>query len=200
MKLSLLLVLIIPLNIFSQSFAELDSILKITKTEFNTNELRIYRKHSNTTGLELFRFYQDKNELWKADFYQTIAKRDSKNNIDIRIRKEKLNSLKNFELIWLQILNSDILFLPKFDKIEYKLKQKNNYFEIMDGEIYNTISKVSVLDGKVFFIKIKNGNRFNEIIYPNPQSYLTHYSNVDELQSVAELLEIVKSEFKIFDK
>ena len=70
----------------------------------------------------------------------------------------------------------------------------------MDGEIYNTISKVSVLDGKVFFIKIKNGNRFNEIIYPNPQSYLTHYSNVDELQSVAELLEIVKSEFKIFDK
>ena len=200
MKLSLLLVLIIPLNIFSQSFAELDSILKITKTEFNTNELRIYRKHSNTTGLELFRFYQDKNELWKADFYQTIAKRDSKNNIDIRIRKEKLNSLKNFELIWLQILNSDILFLPKFDKIEYKLKQKNNYFEIMDGEIYNTISKVSVLDGKVFFIKIKNGNRFNEIIYPNPQSYLTHDSNVDELQSVAELLEIVKSEFKIFDK
>ena len=174
--------------------------MKITKTEFNTNELRIYRKHSNTTGLELFRFYQDKNELWKADFYQTIAKRDSKNNIDIRIRKEKLNSLKNFELIWLQILNSDILFLPKFDKIEYKLKQKNNYFEIMDGEIYNTISKVSVLDGKVFFIKIKNGNRFNEIIYPNPQSYLTHYSNVDELQSVAELLEIVKSEFKIFDK
>ncbi|MNK29683.1 hypothetical protein D3C87_480830 [compost metagenome] len=200
MKLSFLLVLIIPLKIFSQSFAELDSILKITKTEFNTNELRIYRKHSTTTGLELFRFYQDENELWKADFYQTIAKRDSKNNIDIRIRKEKLNSLKNFELIWLRILNSDILFLPKFDKIEYKLKQKNNDFEIVDGEIYNTISKVSVLDGEVFFIKIKNVNRFNEIIYPNPQSYLTHYSNVDELQSVAELLQIVKSEFKIFEK
>ena len=200
MKLSLLLVLIIPLNIFSQSFEELDSILNITKTEFNNNELRIYRKHSTTTGLELFRFYQDKNGLWKADFYETIAKRNSKNNIDIRIRKEKLNSLKNFELIWLQILNSDILFLPKFDKIEYKLKQKNNNFEIMDGEIYNTISKVSVLDGKVFFIKIKNGNRFNEIIYPNPQSYLTNYPNVDELQSVAELLEIVKSEFKIFEK
>lgn len=103
-------------------------------------------------------------------------------------------------MIWLQILNSDILFLPKFDKIEYKLKQKNNDFEIVEGEIYNTISKVSVLDGEGFFIKIKNGNRVNEITYPNPESYLKHYPHVDELQSITELLEIVKSEFKIFEK
>lgn len=200
MKVSLLLILLIPFNVFSQSFAKLDSILKIRNVELNSNELRVYRQHSTITGLELFRFYQDKNKVWKADFYQTVAKRNSKNEIDIRITKEKLNSLKNFELIWLQILNSDILFLPKFDKIEYKLKQKNNDFEIVDGEISNTIRTISILDGKGFYISIKNGNRFNEIIYPNPESYLKHYPNVDELQSVNELLDILRSEFKIFEK
>lgn len=200
MKVSLLLIFLIPFNVFSQSFAKLDSILKIRNVELRSNELRVYRQHSTTTGLELFRFYQDKNKVWKADFYQTVAKRNSKNEIDIRITKEKLNSLKNFELIWLQILNSDILFLPKFDKIEYKLKQKNNDFEIVDGEISNTIRTISILDGKGFYIRIKNGNRFNEIIYPNPESYLKHYPNVDELQSVNELLDILRSEFKIFEK
>ena len=200
MKLSLLLILLTPFHIFSQRFTELDSILKITKTEFNTNELRIYRKHSTTTGLELFRFYQDKNELWKADFYQTIATINSKNKIDIRIRKEKLNSVKNFELIWMQILDTDILFLPQFYKIEYKLKHRTKEYEIMDGEITSSSAQTRVLDGQDYFIKIRNGNKSNEIIYPNPKSYLKHYPNVDELQSVEELLNLIRIDFKIFEK
>lgn len=137
--------------------------------------------------------------MWKADFYQTIATRNSKNEIDIRIRKEKLNSLKNFELIWMQMLHTDILYLPKFDKIEYKLKSKTNDYEIMNGEITSFATKIGSLDGKAYYIKIKNVNRSNEIVYPSPESYLKYYPNVDELQSVVELLTIIKTDFKIFE-
>lgn len=99
-RLLFLVFTIISINtLLSQTIQEYDKVLKIEDLNFNNNEIRVYKKYSTSTGLELFRFYQDEKENWKAEFYETVASRNNLNEITLRTRKFKLNSLKNFELI-----------------------------------------------------------------------------------------------------
>lgn len=195
----LILTIISIQNLSSQTIQEYDKILKIENLKFNDNEIRVYKKDATSTGLELFRLFQDDKENWKAELYETIA---SNNNgeIKIRARKSKLNSLKNFELIWMQILDTDIIHLPKWKTFKYKLEKKNKKYEIEDGEIISSTSMSNFLDGFSYYVKIKNGKQENEIEYSNPESYLKKYPNVDELISFKELLDVLRDDFKIFSK
>lgn len=123
--------LIIQFNfLLSQSNLGYDKILKIENLKFNDSEIRVYKDYQTSTGLELFRFYKDNNENWKAEFYNTVASKNNKDETIIRTRKSKLNSLKNFELIWLQILDTQIIHLPKWEAFQYKIK--NDKQEISD--------------------------------------------------------------------
>ncbi|KPH15219.1 hypothetical protein [Chryseobacterium sp. ERMR1:04] len=195
----LILTIISIQNVSSQTIQECDEILKIENLKFHTNEIRVYKKDATSTGLELFRLFQDDKENWKAELYETIA---SNNNgeIKIRARKSKLNSLKNFELIWMQILDTDIIHLPKWKTFKYKLEKKNKKYEIEDGEIISLTSMSNFLYGFSYYVKIKNGKQENEIEYSNPESYLKTYPNVDELISFKELLDVLRDDFKIFSK
>lgn len=158
----LLLTSLISFSFLSaQQNIEYDKILKIENIKFHEIEIRVYKKYEISTGLELFRFYQDEKENWRAEFYKTIANRNNKNEITIRIGKSKLNSLKNFEMLWLQILDTDVIYLPKWEAFQYKLKKINKNYQIEDGEIYSSISKSSVLDGQSFYVQIKRGKAEN---------------------------------------
>jgi hypothetical protein len=185
--------------LLSQNNLEYDKILKIENHKFQNNEIRIYKKYATSTGLELFRLYQDEKENWKAEFFETVASKNN-NDIKIRTRKFKLNSLKNFELIWAQILDTDVLYLPKIEEFEYKLKKKNKDYQIEDGEIISSISRTAVMDGTSYSVKIKNALQKNEFEYDNPESYLKSYPDVDELLSFQELLDLLRKDFKIFLK
>lgn len=197
----LILTLFIPFGFLSaQQNLEYDKILKIENLKFHENEIRVYKKYSTTTGLELFRFYQDDKENWNAEFYETITTQNNKNEIKIRIRKSKLNSLKNFEMIWLQFLDTNVIHLPKWETFEYKLKKVNKNYQIEDGEIYSSTSSLSVLDGQSFYVKIILGKKENQFKYSNPESYLKKYPDVDELLSFQEILNLIRNEFKIFNK
>ena len=161
---------------------------------FHENEIRIYKKYATSTALEMFRLYNVKDDYWKAELYQTKA--GTINNVTkIRIVKEKLNSLSNLELIWFKILDTDILYLPDFDKISYKLKNKSNQYSIEEGNIVNTTKKTSILDGVSYYILINSNKKKNTIHYLNPENYLEYYPNVDELISVKELLDLIRLEF-----
>ena len=185
--------------LFAQSSIEYDKILKIENLKFNNNEIRIYKKYSTSTGLELFRFYEDEHQNWKAEFYQTVASKNNKDEITISIRKSKLNSLKNFELIWTQILETDVSYLPSWEAFKYKLVTHIHNYEIIDGMITSSSSSGYILDGVSYDVKIKNINQQNEFHYPNPESYLKKYPNVDELISFKELLDLLRNDFKIFE-
>lgn len=194
--------LIIPFNfLLSQNNLKYDRILKIENLKFNHQEIRIYKDYQTSTGVELFRMYQDNNENWKAEFYNTVAtKNNNKDEITIRIRKSKLNSLKNLEMIWLQILDTQVIHLPQWETFQYKLKTIKKEYQIEDGELLSSYSKIAILDGASFYVKIKNDKIENEFMYSNPESYLETYPNVDELLSIKELLTLIRNEFNIFIK
>lgn len=193
--------LIIPFNfLLSQNNLEYDKILKIENLKFNNQEIRVYKDYQTSTGLELFRLYQDDNENWKAEFYSTVASKNNKDEITIRTRKSKLNSLKNMEMIWLQILDTQVIHLPQWEAFQYKLKTVKKEYQIEDGELLSSSSKIAIVDGASFYVKIKNGKVENEFTYFNPESYLRTYPNVDELLSLKELLTLIRNEFNIFIK
>lgn len=197
----LILTLFIPFGFLSaQKNIEYDKILKIENLKFHENEIRVYKKYDTSTGLGLFRFYQSEKDNWKAEFYETIATQNNKNEIKIRTRKSKLNSLKNFEMLWLQILDTDVIYLPKWETFQYKLKKINKNYQIQDGEIYSTSTSFSTLDGESFYVRIKSISRKNEINYSTSESYLEKYPDVDELISFQELLNLIRIEFKVFEK
>lgn len=129
-----------------------------------------------------------------------MASRNSQDEIKIRIRKSKLNSLKNFELLWLQFLDTNVIHLPKWETFEDKLKKVNKDYQIEDGEIYSSTSSISGIDGQSFYVKIKRGTKENQFSYSNPETYLEKYPNVDELLSFQELLNLIRTEFGIFKK
>lgn len=154
----------------AQQNIEYDKILKIENLKFHEKEIRVYKKYGTSTGLELFRFYEDEKENWKAEFYNTVARTNNKDEVKIWTKKSKLNSLKNFEMLWLQFLDTNIVHLPKWEVFEYKLKKVNKDYQIEDGEIYSSTSRLSVLDGQSFYVQIKRGKAENQFNYSNPES------------------------------
>lgn len=86
------------------------------------------------------------------------------------------------------------------DKFLYKLSTKNKNYEVEDGIIVSSTSVSSVLDGVGYYTKIKNYKNQNEFEYDNPEAYLKKYPNVDELISFKELLDLIRAEFKVFEK
>lgn len=152
----------------AQENIEYDKILKTENLKFHDNEIRIYKKYATSTGLELFRFYEDDNERWKAEFYETIANKNSGGEIKLSVRKSELNSLKNPELIWMQILDTDVIHLPKMEQIQYKLSTKNKNYSSEDGEIVSSSTKNYIVDGVSFYLTVKNHKNQNDFNYDNP--------------------------------
>ncbi len=194
----LLFILFSSFNLLAQNISDFDKTLKIDLLKIHENEIRIYKKYATSTGLEMFRLYNVKEDYWKAELYQTKA-RTIDNIIKIRVVKEKLNSLSNLELIWFKILDTDVLYLPDFDRIGYKLKSKSSNYTIEDGNIVNTTKETSILDGVSYYILINNKDNKNDIHYFNPETYLELYPNVDELISLKKLLDLIRLEFDVLN-
>lgn len=97
-------------------------------------------------------------------------------------------------MIWAQILDTDVNYLPKLETFRYKLKKNNKDYRVEDGEVIRTYKKTLSIDGSIFLVKTKN----NQFEYDDPESYLKIYPNVDELLSLQELLNLIRTEFSVF--
>lgn len=192
---------------FCQKFSEsersylstLEKILKVDTIPFFKNEIRVYKKHEISTGLELFRIYYDEQKKdYRADFYYTFAKKSSKDSHEIIIKHFELKSFYNLEYVVLKLLNTNIQHIPTSSAISYKMKPKSEIILEMD-KFYNSQTSSTTIDGVSYYIQVSEGKIFNEIIYSNPESYLSKYPTVDELISVNEFLDIIKKDFNIFE-
>jgi len=187
--------------LFAQEVQEFDTILKIENLEFHPKEIRVYKDFSTSTGLELFRMYYDENDKINTEFYYTVAGKTESGKIKIRVRNKKLNSFKNPEYIWLELIYSKIIHLPDFDEIRYKLTPKPEIILNEEGELVTVkIRPAMFLDGEIYFVQIKNDGIIKSLEYPSPESYLGKFPDMDELIIFNDFLNIIKEEFKIFKK
>ncbi|RRJ90577.1 hypothetical protein EG240_08600 [Paenimyroides tangerinum] len=194
-SLTQILFLIFSISVNAQSISEYEKQLNIEPISNNAKEIRVYKKYAISTGLELFIFYfDDSSNKYKAEYYYVTV--DKKNNK--LVKKLDLESIYNMEFNALNLFLSHAKYLPSEQKIWYKFIPKPDIF-IEDGYIYHIIGKpMSIIDGISYSIQIQDNDSYNEVEYSNPESYLKNYPEIDELQTINEFLDFIKSSFGIY--
>lgn len=180
--------------LFAQNIAEINRNLNIPDTLNHSKEIRIYKDFSITNGTEIFRMFYS-NNTWKTELYKHYSYVDEKNKLTVE--KMDLNTKQDLELVWLYMLESNVEYLPSIQEISYKLRGKAE-FELYRGKYEVSHSKITMVDGVGYHVLVKNGTKQNEIKFDNPESYLEHYPQVDELNSYVEFLNIIRSTFDIW--
>ncbi|MHA7059581.1 hypothetical protein ACWGOQ_0020310 [Aquimarina sp. M1] len=149
--------------------------------------------------------YKDKFKKWKAEFYEHYSKVDGQ--AELRIEKQTLKSENEMEFIFKNFIRSHILNLPDMRKIQWKMVKRGNVEKIIDTirgkffeEYLSSERKIMILDGEGFIIKVKHNEQTNCFEYSNPESYLKHYPEIDELIYMYEIINIIKVEFNIWGK
>jgi len=198
MKERFLILLIIFFNgiIFGQNIEEINREINIPDSLTYNSEIRIYKDLSITNCTEIFRMYYSENK-WNTELYKHYAYVDKNNKL--KVEKIDLSTKQNLELVWLNILESNIEYLPSMGEIDYKLRGKGE-FELYRGKYEISHSKITITDGIVYQVFVKNGINKNEVKFDNPETYLKHYPQVDELISYVALLSIIKNTFNIWNK
>lgn len=195
MKVFLLsIILLFSFQIKAQNISEINKVLEIPDTLEFEKEIRIYKDYSITDGMEIFRMYDEGKNNWIVTKYSYSLNQVTRID-EIRFPKESIGKLKpkNAYLIWLNLLITNIEFLPNMENIRYKFGK--SYIDLDRGE-YGIAKEVKqVLDGQVYHVFIKNGKSKNYFSFDNPQTYLKYYPTVDELIAYNKILSILEKEF-----
>lgn len=204
-NIQILIIFLFSIGVSAQNITEINSDLKLSDSLTNETEIRIYQGGGITNYSSLFRMFKDKSEKWTAEFYEHYA--TISGQAELRTEKQTLTSEKDMEFIFQNFVRSHILDLPSLSEIQWKLvtrgnvekvKKKYRGKEIEEYELMN--KQISILDGEGFKVQVKGWNRTNEFEFSNPDGYLKHYPEIDELNYMCEILDLIRTEFHIWKK
>jgi hypothetical protein len=200
-----LIIFLFSIGVSAQNITEINSDLKISDSLTYVTEVRIYQGGGITNYSSLFRMFIDKSEKWTTEFYEHYAKVDGQ--VELRTEKRTLKSENDMEFVFQNFVRSHILDLPSLSKIQWKLVTRGNVEKVKKPyrgkmvEEYELMTRqVSILDGEGFKVQVKGWNRTNEFEYSNPDGYLKHYPEIDELNYMCEILDLIRTEFHIWKK
>ena len=196
MKQFLILIIILSnSNLFGQDWTKINKNVGFADSLNYKKEIRIYRTSGMTNYTGIFRIYQNNKDKWRAELINHYAK--VPNQTELEIEKRKLKSKSKMDLVWLEILKTNIQDLPNMTDIDWKLK-KEPVIQDINGEKVLSLKKSLILDGEGYDVHFRGGKYFNRVYYSNPESYLQIYKNVDELVYFNELLNLLRTEFGVW--
>lgn len=185
------------ISLYAQELKGINSELKIPDSLTFEKEIRIYRGFGIDNHVGIFRMYQDNSNSWKIEnynFYQAFGEMEKPS-----FNKVDLTSKTNPAFLWASLVQTKISELPDMSEIRYKM-QKRGKLELIDGEYQAWNEEIFITDGIVYYVKVKNLKTINEIEYGNPESYLKHFPEIDELIFFKELLDLLRTELGIWKK
>ncbi len=162
--------------------------------------IRIYQSYGITNYTSMFEMYNEKGN-WTATFYEYFAG-DNPQSIqtDLKSKNDPDHVFQNF-------IRSYAMELPGMEAIRWKMNTRQPIRVVKDtfrGKPqmkYWSERRFSLFsDGNHYVLEIKYGDRINKINFGNPYDYKEIYSEVDELIYFCEILDIVKSEFGIWEE
>ncbi len=192
-----LLIILFTLGLSAQDLTELNKSLSLPDSISHEEEIRIYKGFGITNFTSIFRMYKDNSDKWNIEHFEHFA--GVKKRSKPEIKKQKLTSKDKPELVWLNILRTNIQFLPEMSEIKWKMKKRGKIEEI-NNKPELSWSQVQIMDGVGYVVQIKENGKYHETYYSNPEKYLEHYSNVDELEFFSEFINLIRTEFDIWKK
>ena len=201
----ILIILLFSIGISAQNITEINSDLKLSDSLTYDTEVRIYQGGGITNYSSLFRMFKNESQKWTAEFYEHYAKVDGQ--AGLRTDKRALKSENDMEYVFQNFVRSHILDLLSLSEIQWKLVTRGNVEKVKkqyrgkEIEEYDFTNKeVAIMDGEGFKVQAKGWNRANEFEFSNPDGYLKHYPEIDELIYMCEILNIIRIEFGIWKK
>ena len=203
---SILILCFIGVN--SQNWSGINADLGLSDTLNNPTEVRIYEGGGITNYTSLFRMYKNKSDNWTAEFYEHWSSVEGV--MEMKTQKTLLASKNEMEYVYLNLFRSYIFDLPSRSEIDWKLSARGVIEK--EEETYSSKDKKTrtrwdiltykstPIDGTSYFFKAKNQYKSNEFEFGNPFFYKDKYPEIDEPKYVCELIEIIRSEFKIWKK
>lgn len=189
------------LFVFSISFLKSQDINQLANipSELQETEIRIYKDRGIYNSGNVFRIYKD-DKIWKAELIQWfLPKEISKDEFElIKPKITILKPQKSLEELFLNLRALNIEFLPKEEYFQYK-KTSNKKVVFDEDEKAFLIHQelTSVLDGTGYLVKYQSGKNRNEFTYNNPESYLKHFPEINELKDFVDILKYIRKEFNI---
>ena len=177
--------------IFCQSFY--DKFPTVNEIENSKKYLFINDFTAGSDRQSVFVLHQDVNGKWVAKIY--IHTFEVKNNEPKYFSKVENLIHKDFEKLWLNISMTDVEYLPKFDKIEYKLGVKKL---INNDGVDEIVQIIEMADHDTCYtINYKDETKKNDFEYCNFNTNFKNNPDIDELISVQKLIKLLEEEFKI---
>jgi len=176
----------------------IDSLANIP-SELRETEIRIYKDRGITNSGHIFRIYKE-NKIWKAELIQWfLPKEISKDEFElVKPKLTVLKSEKTLEELFLNIKARNIGFLPKEEYFQYKKDESRVIYDEEEKDwAFETKKAVMILDGTGYLVKYQHFKQQNEFNYSNPESYLKHYPEIDELNYFVDILKYIRKEFNI---
>lgn len=204
-NIQILIIFLFSIGISAQNTTEINSDLKLSDSLTYETEVRIYQGGGITNYSSLFRMFKNNSDKWTAEFYEHYAKVNRQ--AELRTKKRTLKSENDMEFVFQNFVRSHILDLPSLSEIQWKLVTRGNVEKVKkqyrgkEFEEYElTNNKIAILDGEGYKIQVKGWNRANEFEFSNPDGYLKHYPEIDELIYMCEILDTIRTEFGIWKK
>lgn len=185
---------------FCQTPAQINKAIGLPDSLTYRNEIRIYQSYIITNGTDVFRMYEIEEHKWMAEHYLYTGAIESQ-DVEEHFTKTELTTIKYLNFTWMDIYNTDIVFIPDAKTIGYKLKTKDKLIFEEGKYLYDTITG-SFNDGigyEIFINYINYAKKYsNYVAYSNPEAFLKEYPGVDELESVVGLINIIRNDFNIW--
>lgn len=180
--------------------------LKLPNSLTHQTEIRIYKNKGTTNYNSLFRMYKNDKNNWKFEFYEHFNAVIGQ--AELKTKRKQLSSKNDPKFVFQNLLRSYILVLPSLEEIRWKLikrgkiKRTERKIRGKNSMTYETESlQEAILDGHCYTVQIssKEWNKQHAFQYDNPERYLKIYPEIDELKYMNEILQIIKSEFNIWN-
>ncbi len=183
--------------------SKINKDLKLSDSLTYPTEIRIYTGGGITNYSSLFRMYKTEKGKWNADFYEHYD--EVIGRAELKTNRKKLTAKNELEFVFKNLVRSYILELPSLDKIQWKLKKRGEINRLKykrkgktKVEYETMFSEVAILDGETYTIQSKTNKKSHTFTYSNPESYLKHFPEIDELIYMNEILNTLKNEFDIW--
>ncbi|TXD80452.1 hypothetical protein ESY86_20640 [Subsaximicrobium wynnwilliamsii] len=196
------------IGVKAQHWSDINEDLGITDTLNYPTEIRIYAGGGITNYTSLFRMYKSEPDNWTSEFYEHWS--NVNGVMEMKTQKKLLSSKSEMEYVYLNLFRSYIFELPNRSEIDWKLaergvikKEEKRYsskHKKTRTEWDILTNKSTDLDGTSYFFKAKNRYMSNEFEFGNPFYYRDKYPEIDEPKYVCELIEIIRSEFEIWEE
>ncbi|MFC4263709.1 hypothetical protein ACFOWM_12510 [Ferruginibacter yonginensis] len=142
-----------------------------------TIDIRLYRHHSLSNTKTLHRLFM-LDTTWNAVEYE-------ERNKPIKIKKYKLSAKPSIDSIFLRLLSYKILTLPNQSELKCKVRKDVQ----LTSESDTKGRKIHIMDGEIYTIEIKIGDKFRVYQFDNPESYSKLCESMTELKDYLNIVQ-----------